>query len=314
MIDGISVIIPTYNREQYLNEAIQSVISQDFEGVLEVIISDDGSSDETLKIAESFGSRIKILRKPKNCTTQGVSGTRNRGIEASTQPFICFLDSDDFYLEGHLKKIAQIFENNQNLGFAFCRILEVKEEDGKNLFKQWTHKRIFKNDIKNPVVSRGKIVHTNSIIFRREVFEKVGNFNLDFSHGEDGDLWMRISEQFRGEFSNHYGAVYRIQHENNQLTKNSNEQIRKCHIKVQENAIKRYYELGLKDSNRIFELKHLSIHGQYKRNNKLIYYFQYLKLICMHPITFLRRILDFYYEISEMNESKKWYTLQKFIN
>lgn len=313
MIDGISVIIPTYNRGEFLSEAIQSVISQDFEGDLEIIISDDGSTDDTLKIAESFGTKIKVLRKSKNCLTQGAAGARNRGIKASTQPFICFLDSDDFYLEGHLKKIAHIFENNRDLGFAFCRVLEIREIDGNNLFKPWTHKRIFKNDIKNPVVSRSRIVHTNSFIFKKEVFEKVGHFNCDYSHGEDGDLWMRISEQFRGEFSNHYGAVYRVQHGSNQLTKDLNDQISKCHIEIHENAIRRYYELELMDSDRIFELKHLSIHGRLKKNNKFIYSLMYLSLIVSHPFAFIRRIPVYYYEILEKKETKKWHILQKFI-
>ena len=174
MKPGISVIIPTYNREQFVVQAIQSVLSQEYEGNIEIIISDDGSNDNTLKNAENFGEKIKIFKKPENCKTQGVATTRNRGIKVSTQPFICFLDSDDFYLPGHFKNIIPLFENIPRLGFAFCRVLEVKKENDKELFREWTHRRIFKDDIKNPVVSRSRIVHTNSFMFRKEVFEKVG--------------------------------------------------------------------------------------------------------------------------------------------
>ena len=80
MNNGISVIIPVYNRELFIKEAIQSFLSQDYEGIIEVLISDDGSTDRSLIIAESFGEKVKILRKPKNCLTQGVSSTRNRGL------------------------------------------------------------------------------------------------------------------------------------------------------------------------------------------------------------------------------------------
>lgn len=85
---GISIIIPTYNREQFIREAIKSVIDQDYDGIIEIIISDDGSSDTTIKIAETFGAKVKVIRKPENCQSQGASGARNRGINASTQPYI----------------------------------------------------------------------------------------------------------------------------------------------------------------------------------------------------------------------------------
>ena len=69
MENGISIIIPTYNRQKFVKEAIQSVLDQNYEGKLEIIISDDGSTDETLAIVESFGNKIKLLRKPESCTT-----------------------------------------------------------------------------------------------------------------------------------------------------------------------------------------------------------------------------------------------------
>jgi glycosyltransferase involved in cell wall biosynthesis len=307
MVKGISIIIPTYNRYQYLSDTIESVISQDYEGELEIIISDDGSTDETLEVAASFGDKVKILRK-HNSSIQGAAGARNRGILVASMPLVCFLDSDDFYLAGHLRKIAQLFEDDESIGFAFCRILEVRQIGGKTLYRPWTHKKIFVNDIKNPVVSRSNVVHTNSFMFKREVFNKVGYFNTDYSHGEDGDLWMRISEQFKGAFSNHYGAVYRIFHENNQLTKGSSAVINNCHVKIHEDAIRRYYKLNIRDRNRIFELKHLSLHAN-KEKGKLLYFFLYFKLILSYPFTFLRRIPVYYFETIEKKKRLKWHTL-----
>lgn len=308
---GISVIIPTHNSALFVADAIQSIIDQEYDSI-EIIISDDGSTDRSLEIAESFNEKVKILRKPENCITQGVSSTRNRGIKASTNPFICFLDSDDFYLSGHLKKISYVLENDSELGFAFCRTLYVKQENGKKLFKKYTHQRIFKNDIKNPVVSRSNVVHTNSFIFRREVFDKVGCFNESYSNGEDGDLWMRISEQYAGAFSNHYGSAYRVQHGINQLTNNSAETIRLCFFAIYNNALLRYHELRLNDSNRIFELKHILLHMQY-RYNILIYSFRYIYLICQYPISFLRKIPELYYEFLEKKRLTRWYDLQSFL-
>src|SRR5690242_8516469 len=109
---GITVIIPTYNSEKFLKEAITSVLQQEYNEQIEIIISDDGSCDNSLSIASSFGKKVKILRKPQDCSSQGAAGARNRGIAAASQPFICFLDSDDFYLKGHLKSLSNLFKRN----------------------------------------------------------------------------------------------------------------------------------------------------------------------------------------------------------
>ena len=315
MKEGISVIIASYNREDFIAEAIQSVIDQHYDGIVEIIISDDGSTDNTLEICESFSKNIKedikIVRKPFYCNKQGVSSTRNRGIRKSTQPLISFLDSDDFLLPGHFNKIVTVLEKDPELGFAFCRIVELREQNNQKLFRPWTHHRIFKSDIKNPVISRGNVYHTNSFVFRRTVFEKVGFFNESYSNAEDSDQWIRISEHFKGAFSNHYGAAYRIEHGKNQLTKNSGERIISNHLSVHKNALQRSYQLGLVDPNRIFELKHLIIHGKYT-NNKFIYFFKYLNLIMKYPFSFLKRIPKFYFHAHDNIKRKKWNELQKF--
>ena len=251
---GISIIIPTYNREQFIEEAIRSVLDQEYDGHLEIIISDDGSSDRTIEIAESFGDRVTILRKPANCLTQGVSSTRNRGISASTQPYICFLDSDDFFLPGHLKKISFALESKHNLGFAFCRILEIKEEKHSRLFKPWTRAQITNKDVINPAVSGNNVVCSNVFIFQRYVFDTVGMFNEMLKNGEDSDMWMRISEQYKGTFADYFGVVRR-KHEFYQLTSKPKRTIHKYYLKVYKDAIKRYYQLDLKDSYRIYRLR-----------------------------------------------------------
>lgn len=309
---GISVIIPTYNRELFVLEAVESVINQDYDGKVEIIISDDGSTDGTLSLIDEFKGKVKILRKSKACITQGVAATRNRGIAVATQPFICFLDSDDFYLPNHLKKMATELESDHKIGFVFCKVLEAKQLNDTELFKPWTCNHIFKNDIINPCVSRPGVVHTNSLMFRKEVFVKVGEFNETFSNGEDIDMWMRISEQFKGKFVNQYGAVYRTQHGTNQLTGNSLSAITECLLKVYKNAVSRYYELGLRNSTRIFELKHAILHAELK-NHKFIYLLKYTCLIAKYPISFLHRIPVFFSEFFKRKSKNNWKELSEYI-
>lgn len=259
MQKGISIIIPTYNREKFIAEAIRSVIDQEYDGAIEILISDDGSSDSTLKIAESFGDKVTILRKPENCITQGVSSTRNRGIKASSQPYISFLDSDDFFLPGHLKKISSALESNQNIGFAFCRTLEIIEENNSRLFKAWTREHVTKRNVLHPVVSGNKVVCSNVFIFKRHVFDTVGMFNENIKNGEDSDMWMRVSEQYKGIFADYFGAVRR-KHQYYQLsTGYTKRTIFKYHLEIYTDAIKRYYQLNLKDFYRIYRLRILAL-------------------------------------------------------
>lgn len=315
MKPGISVIIPTYNRERFIKDAIQSVLDQEYDGSLEIIISDDGSIDDTLSVAKNLGEKVKIVRKPVDCKTQGVAGARNRGIKASTQPFICFLDSDDFYLPLNLNRIISAFEKEPELGFAFCRILEVKENNDIKSFRPWTHRYIFKNDIQNLVVSRSQVVHTNSFIFRREVF-RVGLFNEKYSNGEDGDLWMRISEQFKGKFMDHFGAVYRTHHGINQLTKNSIDQINKCSSLIFEEAKNRYYTLKLNNPKRIFKIKYKLLRLRYRNDNnkKNIYYLKYLAIIMRYPTGYFQKLLESHYVNKEKKGKENWGNLEKYIS
>lgn len=271
---GISIIIPTYNREQFIGQALQSVLDQKYMGPLEIILSDDGSSDNTLKIAESFGDRITILKKPKNCVTQGASSTRNRGIRASTQPYICFLDSDDFFLPNHLLKICKALESKQNLGFAFCRTLESNEEINPKLFRPWTKVKITNKDIRNPAVSNNNVVCTNIFIFQRYVFDNVGLFNENYTNGEDGDMWMRISENYKGVFANYYGAVRR-KHNSDQLSKKHERYILKCHSEIYENAKKRFYKLEKKEFYRIFRLHILVLKYRIFRLSPFFYIYRF---------------------------------------
>jgi glycosyltransferase involved in cell wall biosynthesis len=261
MMRGISIIIPTYNRENFIEETIQSVLNQDYVGILEIIISDDGSSDRTLQIAESFGERVLILRKPVDCFNQGASSTRNRGISIATQPYICFLDSDDFFLPGHLRKITSFMDSNPDLYFTFCRVVENIEQDDYRIFKPWTKKKMTRKNILYPIVSGNNIVCTDSFVFKRSVFEKVGVFNETYTNGEDADMWLRITEQFRGGFSDHFGVVRR-KHGINQLTFNPLETIRKNHYDVYRNAINRGFKSG--QSNLYCFLKLLSRIIKYK--------------------------------------------------
>lgn len=310
---GISVIIPVYNQEKFIYQAIESVLNQNYSGKLEVIISDDGSTDRTLEVAEFFLPKVIILRKSSSCNSQGVSGARNRGILAATQEYICFLDSDDFYLPEHLTKISRVLECNTNIGFAFCRMLEVKEIEGTLKCRDWTQKIITKNDILNPALSRSHVVSTNTFIFKNEVFVTAGLFNENYSNGEDGDLWMRISELFKGRFSDHYGAIYRTNHSSLQLTNNRSYIIDQCSMQIYTAALNRYYKLKLKNTYRLYKIKQILLFLK-KSDSKLYYYVKYMLLILHNPIQFVKQQYELYLYHKFMRKNKYWKDFRDVMN
>lgn len=247
---GISVIIPTYNREKLIGEAIESVLDQDYNGLIEVIVSDDGSTDNTFDIVQSFGSKVRCLLKPDDCKTQGASGARNRGILNATQNYICFLDSDDFYLPGHLNKLVSALESENQFSFALCNSLEMLEVNNERIYRRWTKSNIQRRDLENLSITTIYFANSNGFIFERNVFNKVGLFNEEIQVGEDSDMWMRINENFVGVYSNHYGSVIRI-HNMHQLSDIPKSNLKTSHYNVYRNAIKRYHEKKMKNNYRL---------------------------------------------------------------
>lgn len=293
---GVSIVIPTYNRERFISEAIESVLRQEFDREIEIIVTDDGSSDETLNIAKSFGNQVKVINKPKDCTTQGPSGTRNRGIAAATMPYLCFLDSDDFYLPEHLKKMISALESLPDFGFAFCKILEMQDNSSPKLFRLWSKEKITPRDIAHLIISKHNVIQTNGFIFKTEVFKSVGVFDESINHAEDIDLWMRISEKYRGCFSNHYGAVIR-KHDVGQLTNRPKESLLKLQYTVFAQALKRYHSLNL--------------NNKYRRL-KLVYITTYYKVM-QFPILTHFFVKLYRYKAKKEIQPASWFALDHFL-
>ncbi|MCF8112160.1 MAG: glycosyltransferase family 2 protein, partial [Desulfobacteraceae bacterium] len=114
----ISVVIPVYNRGAWIAEAVDSVLSQDYEP-LELIVVDDGSNDATGEILSSYGSRIRVISQ----ANAGVSAARNRGAAEAAGDWIAFLDSDDYWLSGKLSAQTAFFKKNP--GIRICQTEEI---------------------------------------------------------------------------------------------------------------------------------------------------------------------------------------------
>jgi len=183
----ISVIIPTFNREWALQEAIDSVLDQDY-GNKELIIVDDGSTDDTGDILHTYENRITVIRQ-KNA---GVSAARNRGIHTATGSYIAFLDSDDRWLSGKLRSQMEFFNSHPDA--TLCQTEEIWVRNGVRVNPKKRHKKpsgmIFEKSLALCLVS------PSAVMMKKSLFEMVGTFDERLPAAEDYDLWLRISCRF----------------------------------------------------------------------------------------------------------------------
>ncbi len=186
MFGSVSVIIPTHNRAGYLPRALNSVFKQT-EPPGEVIVVDDGSTDDTETLIKNNFRQVRYLKQ----TQQGVSAARNAAIRAASGQWIAFLDSDDEWLPGKLS--AQKHALNAS-GQIICHTEEIWIRDGQrvNPHKKHTKKGgwIFQHCLPLCAMS------PSSIIIHQRVFEELGHFDTDLPACEDYDLWLRITARY----------------------------------------------------------------------------------------------------------------------
>ncbi len=184
----ISVIIPTYNSAGYLPLAIESVFNQSY-GNVEIIIVDDGSTDNTQEIVKPFLERVAYYRKENG----GPSSARNHGIRKSTGDYIAFLDSDDRWLPEKLELQLNIFIKNGSAGLVGCGITN-RDEEGKFLSEnrmaqgklEFSTRLIFSN-----IIAAG-----STLMISRDVVGRIGLFDEELLGAEDWDYGLRVFKEY----------------------------------------------------------------------------------------------------------------------
>jgi glycosyltransferase involved in cell wall biosynthesis len=183
----VSIIIPTHNRKAFVLEAVDSVHAQTFEDY-EVIVVDDGSTDDTGEALKPFGDSLRYLYQEN----QGVSAARNGGLAHAHGEFIAFLDSDDLWLP---KKLAiQIAFMDQHPEAQICYTDEIWIRRGKRVNPKKRHAK-YSGEI-YPYCLPLCIISPSSALMRRALFAQVGIFDPGLPVCEDYDLWLRVAASF----------------------------------------------------------------------------------------------------------------------
>jgi glycosyltransferase involved in cell wall biosynthesis len=211
---GVSVVIPCFNAGAFLRDAIRSILAQDFDGQVEVLIGEDASTDNSRDIAESFGAPVRVLCDPAG-RNLGMSAVRNRCIAAATYPLIAFLDADDYWLPGHLSSLTDVINQRPELGLVYDDGYDVNI-NGDLLCTRVTPPS--DDDARPDDMLVQQSFPPAAVVVRRQVFDRVGMFEETLRNCADHDMWLRIVESFPACHVKTYGFCYRTHSEQNSLS------------------------------------------------------------------------------------------------
>ncbi|MBC2709801.1 MAG: glycosyltransferase family 2 protein [Desulfosarcina sp.] len=192
----VSVIIPTYNRAKFLGAAIRSALTQTYSDI-EIIVSDDKSTDQTREVVEGFKDpRVKYVRNKGN---KGPSATRNTAILSSEGEYIAFLDDDDEWLPDKLQCQIEVLDKSPtNICGVYTNRLFIEKTTGKILSDNPGTKRL-RGNLLNQLIVKSPI-STPTVVIKKKYLDEVGLFDETISYMEDYDLWIRLSMNWDFEY------------------------------------------------------------------------------------------------------------------
>lgn len=190
---GVSVIIPAFNYARFLGCAIDSALAQTYPNC-EIIVVDDGSTDNTAEVVACYGDRVRYLHQQN----AGLSAARNRGIKAASFQFLAFLDADDELLPDMVNVCLRAFSKLPH-EFGVVASEKIKIDANGGLLEG--EKLIKKRGSDREVNSRDLLLRNrfmpSSVIVKKSVFHDCGNFDTTLRSSEDRDMWIRIGARHR---------------------------------------------------------------------------------------------------------------------
>lgn len=224
----VSIVIPTYNGAQFIDEAMASAIVQSYQN-LEIVISDDASTDGTLAIIESYRERTSIPIKIYNHNPSGIGANWNNSIKHAKGEYIKFLFQDDVLLPNCVERMVSIAESASNVGLVYCK-REIIYEESNPFDRRWVKNfKILHQSWKSLIVEEGvmsgrlyikdpnllihpvnKIGEPPAVLLHKSCFEKIGYFNTQLKQALDIEYWYRIMSHFNIGFADEALIKFRI--------------------------------------------------------------------------------------------------------
>jgi len=207
----VSIITPSYNQGQFLEQTIRSVISQDYPNI-EYLVIDGGSTDNSVEIIKNYTGQIAYW---VSCKDDGQAEAINYGFQRATGKYIAWLNSDDVYLPGCVQKAVDVLEANPDVGFVYGQV-EVIDRFGKPISRFRPVAYTFKNLLTYKI-----IIPQQAAFFRNQVIQAVGGLDPQFHYALDHDLFVRIATQYSVKGFPDVVAQYRISSINKGVTHQS---------------------------------------------------------------------------------------------
>ena len=209
----VSVIIPAYNAEKYVAEAINSILSQTYKNI-EVVIIDDASTDGTLKIIQKYQLKDERIRLYSNEKNMGIGANRARGIKLAKGEYICWQDADDISLPNRIASQVSYLQGHPDVGVV-GGFIQFFDETGDGVIRRYEE---------NDTALRSKIFRYNPIaqpasMFRSDVYRNVGTYNPDYVVSEDLEMLFRAGTKYH--FANIQEVVLKYRQTMNSLTRSS---------------------------------------------------------------------------------------------
>ncbi len=242
-----SVIIPLYNKSEYIEKTIQSVIDQDFSD-FEIIVIDDGSTDNGIAILKLFkDNRIKLYQQEN----KGVSAARNKGISKANGKHIALLDADDVWYSNHLTELQRQINQFPDAGL-YCNNYEIylnknTKRNAQFNFSYKTDCLIVKDFFRASIIN--SVAWTSAVAFHKDKFNVVGGFDDRLDTSEDLDLWIKLALRYDVSFNPSLTMSYRS-YIHDSLTKKETNLIRLNFInsyeaeEVENAALKHYLDIN----------------------------------------------------------------------
>lgn len=213
----VSVITPTYNRADFIGEAVESVLAQTL-GDFELLVVDDGSTDNTREIMQPYleDPRVHYFEQEN----RGQSGARNTALAQAKGEFICFLDSDNTWEPDKLERQLVVMELHPEVDIVYGDIITINEqgdEISRDNMRRYSGRIV-------ALLLRDNFVSINTSMIRRHCFDEVGNFDETERFATDYDLWLRFSAHYRFHYLPAYLTHYRMME--NQLSSDKTNRFR----------------------------------------------------------------------------------------
>ena len=193
----ISVIIPCYNKEAFIAEALDSVLQQTYiNAIKEIIVVDDGSTDNTASVIKEKAALSPIIKYvyQKN---GGVSAARNTGIENATGDYVAFLDADDLWLPDKIERQSKALEQHPEVGLFYTDLFKYDYKQQSLTPVKAIAYQASEQNLLFKFVAKGAPVIPSTVLVKRICFEKAGMFDTTLREGgEDIDMWLRIARQY----------------------------------------------------------------------------------------------------------------------